>query len=990
MASRLLPATPRPKSHTRTASLDSGGRLTIPKCVNGNCAEISQRPMPERRPPRPVNVEQKRTLASSRGTDVHDDHNKVKEQLASIERSKSNLMQDLVRAKRNVEELTTKLNGVNGPCRKDKARTVETEIATFLDKEGWQVELDAMKQQYESALMELQTSKQAMESLKHELMVCVEAKDEAVRLAGEAMNAAESTARRVEELSVELFTTKGSVLPVDREASEMDDLIGELPGARHSLLEIEVPLGKVAQEKSFMPIIEESKGQDFMESFSSARAEITDKRVDIVQVKDQERQSNNLASALKDLESELAAAKEAEQKALNDMLAMHANIERANLEAEKAKSAESAAASLLTKVSKELEEAEEKLVKASVEGATLVASLGFLKAELEKSQQDLIETRDRETKANCKAAELSDCMKNMRAESQAEVVMYKERETSTHAKIESLQMEIEKHKSELVMAADREMVAAAKVADMIGEIQKSRSELIEHQKHSTCEVAALRANLEENESKLVTLEERESLSANKISTLMFDLEKKQSEVGDLQQRLLEMESKAEAVSVELLNLQEKGLYLAAKEEEVTAKMAALNVEVLGLKKDLEEALNLGQVAREDLSKVEVTLQQAMSDRDEARHEVQAAYCQMELSRKISEDALAESQASKQSLERALELMHRASNAAMEEVLIASKLAKEAAQIASEEACAAEEKLQVALKHAEMASAEMETIRKEAQSAREDADLQKTALAAEKERANAIEEEAKAVLNEMVKLRTELAKSQADETEAKAAWADAESRLQDSREELEAQKIMAIKAERHAGDLSQEELAGLKEKLRVSEEQLKVSTSEVEALQMNKGELLRELETVKADRESSKRAVLEAHQHLADLEKAKRVMEADIQRLLDDSKLWKTPKDTRDILVLSEVNGNSYVLAMDSREEKPQPESPDRESFQGLSMADLPMDGEKSMADLPTVIEKEEETEAPPEETPSRAVKKKKHALLHRLHSYLDKKKSLNT
>lgn len=183
---------------------------------------------------------------------------------------------------------------------------------------------------------------------------------------------------------------------------------------------------------------------------------------------------------------------------------------------------------------------------------------------------------------------------------------------------------------------------------------------------------------------------------------------------------------------------------------------------------------------------------------------------------------------------------------------------------------------------------------------------------------------------------------------------------------------------------------MKEKLRVSEEQLKVSTSEVEALQMNKGELLRELETVKADRESSKRAVLEAHQHLADLEKAKRFMEADIQRLLDDSKRWKMPKDTRDILVLSEVNGNSYVLAMDSREEKPQPESPDRQFLQGLSMADLPMDGEKSMEDLPTVIEKEEETEAPPEETPSRVVKKKKHALLHRLHSYLDKKKSLNT
>ena len=64
---------------------------------------------------------------------------------------------------------------------------------------------------------------------------------------------------------------------------------------------------------------------------------------------------------------------------------------------------------------------------------------------------------------------------------------------------------------------------------------------------------------------------------------------------------------------------------------------------------------------------------------------------------------------------------------------------------------------------------------------------------------------------------------------------------------------------------------------------------------------------------NKRVVLEAHQRLAETEKAKSNMEAEIQRLLDDSRQWQAAKDAIDIPVNSEMNGSDPSL--ESREEK---------------------------------------------------------------------------
>jgi chromosome segregation ATPase len=139
-------------------------------------------------------------------------------------------MHDLTRAKRNVNQLTIKLHGTTIDTSKAASIAMPARGATFdaarassadgsdqlavsqsTDQSSlyqeWKAELEKMKAQYEGALLELHSNKQALESLKNELVFCIQAKDEAVRLAGEAMNAAEKTARRVEELSRTLYAT---------------------------------------------------------------------------------------------------------------------------------------------------------------------------------------------------------------------------------------------------------------------------------------------------------------------------------------------------------------------------------------------------------------------------------------------------------------------------------------------------------------------------------------------------------------------------------------------------------------------------------------------------------------------------------------------------------------------------------------------------------------------------------------------------------------
>ena len=211
----------------------------------------------------------------------------------------------------------------------------------------------------------------------------------------------------------------------------------------------------------------------------------------------------------------------------------------------------------------------------------------------------------------------------------------------------------------------------------------------------------------------------------------------------------------------------------------------------------------------------------------------------------------------------------------------------------------------------------------------------------------------------------------------------------SREEVEEEESHDTNEEskclydNNTGDiiLSEEGMDSLKMKLEACERELEVAIAEAGTLGLENEKLRMDLSVADSERETNKKAVVEAHRSLVEMEKAKSVLEGDIQRLLDESKRMKALPETKDIPIHSNLNQNPVL---ECREEKPQPDPPQGEGEEEANvinlgmMTPLHMNKKGEMVDLDVLD--------PPQST-TMSGKKKKNPLLYRLHSYLDKKKN---
>lgn len=995
MASKLSPATPRAK-YQRVTVLETDTTPTAAKPGSSMFADHGPKSTIERRSPRPFSTEKR--VTASRGAELQqaqEELSKTKELLALAEKSKSYLVQDLARSKRHVEDLMAKLHQAYEASKSERLRAHEMEQASFTAAEDWQVELEAMKQQYEEAVEELQTNKQAMETLKHELIVCVEAKEEAVRLAGEAMNAAELTAKRVEELSSQLVATKGSPVTLDPASSRMEELMNELAITQQGLAEACAAREKFSQDGAAMLASKEAELKKLADAVSSATAEIEALKQALALARQSEVQLTDFDSTLENLKSELAAAKEAEQKVSVVVANNLAAAERAKLEMEKARKAESIALASLANMSADLEETQQNLFKATIEGAAFVTSLEFLKTELQRSQLHIIALEESETSANAKVAALNTQLTEHLEIYQTDLMDHRERESAANAEIESLKADLERLKSELVMMTEREGIARANATALATELERNQREVIEQQEKELSAIASVTKDLESNRKELSELKEKESGMVAKIRGLMSDLERKNLEVGELKDRVSRMEAKALVLSETLTTLTDTShrsqRELKEREANANAKVASLNIELAQLQKQLEEAIKSEKLAREDVDNLRASLQIANLEKHKAKQEAQTASVEAECNRQDALGALAKAQTARDEVQTALKALQAAKNEAhvgAEEVNLARadvQAAREDAQLARGEAEAARERLEAAMTEARLASIQVGKAREEAQFARKDVELLNAEVLAEKEEANVARIQSQAAKAELENLKTELHKVRLDEQDARAAWNKAENRLQDVLREMEALKFngSSLQEQREMADhgaaaySQQQELDRLKMKLQDTEERLAASMVEVNMSKSNMEELLRDLEVTRVEKEANKRAVLEAHQHLADTEKAKSIMEAEIQRLLDESKQCQSAKDAIDIPVHSETNGNT--LPEESREKKPQPDPLSQVLKMSPSLHHNCGEEQKEEVTLKEIVNPKDDITLVPT--------KKKKKLLQRLGTYLEKKKN---
>ena len=379
---------------------------------------------------------------------------KTKEQMALMEKSKANVLQDLARSKRQIEDLSAKLQEVNEVSKSDRLRADEIEHVSFKAVEDWQTELQSMKERYDIAMQDLHANKQAMESLKHELNVCIEAKDEAVRLAGEAMNAAELTAKRVKELSAELLASLSSIIS-ENGLSKMDDLMHDLSCDDRDIHSLEND-----------SILLDINDADLHRSNQETELESSDayKKVEM-QLKDAKATIQDLELELASVKGECTSSSAKLKNAIEEVSVARSEAETLKHDLAKAQAFESElkdAKSALEKKQIELDEAKSPLTKAVEDTGILQSELAILKKELDLAQSFEAQLKD----TNFTLEKL-----------QSELLVSRESENRSQSRIHELTAMLERLQTELSSSNEAEKESKLQLIDMRAMMKKMKEML---------------------------------------------------------------------------------------------------------------------------------------------------------------------------------------------------------------------------------------------------------------------------------------------------------------------------------------------------------------------------------------------------------------------------------------------------------------------------------------------------------------------------------
>ncbi|KAI5071079.1 hypothetical protein GOP47_0013330 [Adiantum capillus-veneris] len=697
----------------------------------------------------------------------------------------------------------------------------------------------------------------------------------------------------------------------------------------------------------------------------------------------------NATSELEQLKSELADAGEDKEKAIAAENAAIANASRMTTEIAKAKESESVALSSLSALSAELTETQEKLAKANIEGSMLAGFLDSLKEDFERIKLDLAMVEGKEVHANERVEFLSLELTKMKEASQQESSLLKEQVASAQTAMDALKVDAERHKLELVDILEKEALAKQKIIDATSKLQNAETELAELKRQQTsaskknivlaeqlelnlkeiseikqrelsmsATVASLLQALEDKKHEVAEWERKVDISDKTSTALMLDLQNTNVELSELKKKETRVSTKATALSVVLASLTEKNEArlneLIEKEAVASAKVEALNGELVKAKLDLEEALTAAKAARDEADKLQASFQSATLELDHVRQESRKFSAEATQNKEDAGVALIKLQEAKVEAEKALKVaclaeseVHKQSEE-VKSLTLSLQMSQDDRILAKGEIECLSDKLRVTAAELHAHREEMEHLRQEALALRKEAETLQSSILAEKQQVDLAKDQAQAAREEVEKMKKEMHNMKVNEENAPSISKPSKDRLQDALKELPdatsaqmeaSTQTLSTKIE-SSHSMPQEDIENLKHKVQLTEEHLTRALKEIENSHANTQIVSKNLEIMKLEKEAHEKALLEVHQHLADTEKAKSNLEAEIQRLLDESKQWQTMKDAIDIPIHPETLGRNF--ASDSRDEKPQPDSPSEASETPLSPLHKIVNGEDGL------------------------------------------------
>eukprot|EP01018_Ginkgo_biloba_P037239 Gb_32113 [translate_table: standard] len=523
-----------------------------------------------------LNME-KRNIVEAELQKAQEELPELKKQLAVAEDAKVQVLQELDSMKRFIEELTLNLERAQTA---EEQATQDSELARLRVEEmekgvtdevsvAWKTQLEVAKGRHATAVADLQAVKHELENMKAEYQSLIDARDIAIKRAEEALHASEETEKKVDELTLELITTKDSL---------------DIAHATHLEAEEQRVTAAMAKEK---------EAEEREKEMQHTKKELERLNQELAFSKELNSKLETASSLLQNLKAELASFKEAESKLSAESAEAEESLSKAMEELEQAKMAEVKAVTSLGSTKAELEEVKENLKKATEDVSSLTVAVELLRTDLEREKAALATMRQREGMASVAVAALEAELKKASEE------------------LESVQAG-EKQAKETMAELPRALQQAAAEADEAKAVAESARQNMRKSKEETEQARAATSTAE---SRLqAAIKETEAARASEAIALnaIKALNESESRAGS---------SEANTSSGITLSLEE--YYALSKkaheaEELANSRVAAAMVQIDVAKESQGEVLKRLEEANKEINARKEALQAAMQKAGEAK------------------------------------------------------------------------------------------------------------------------------------------------------------------------------------------------------------------------------------------------------------------------------------------------------------------------------------------------------------------------------------
>lgn len=298
---------------------------------------------------------------------------RIKKQLESSETAKARALAELGKAKRTLQDLTTKLKTVSESKQSvievaEAAKKLEAEKSRYaIGREDWKEEVEHARKEYMATVTELDAAKQELTKIRQDFDAALEAKLASLQLAAEAQRSANINTEKVSELSKEI-----AAMQLSTEHLKL------------ATLQAQQEQGKVVAEKD-----------DCLQSYKSAKEEAEKKLLSMKEEVDPE-STRNLEAMFAETSAEIEVLQEEMKKA-------HAS-----------------GMDTVRVVTSELSEATKTLQEVAEEESSLRSLLSSLRLEMEGVKKEQAEWREKEVATIYLAKKLNAELQDRKVEAELE------------------------------------------------------------------------------------------------------------------------------------------------------------------------------------------------------------------------------------------------------------------------------------------------------------------------------------------------------------------------------------------------------------------------------------------------------------------------------------------------------------------------------------------------------------------------------------------